>query len=119
VSQFRCNVYEDDTTDAERIYALTCDAIKAIRQTQKPSFLCLKYYRYLEHVGVHEDFGSGYRAKDELEEWLRRDPVELLRRKLLDRGIEEEKIHQVYRSLKLAKEAPFPKERELYEGIFA
>jgi TPP-dependent pyruvate/acetoin dehydrogenase alpha subunit len=127
VSQFNCTVFEDDTTDAERIYIMTCDAIKAIRQKQRPSFLCLKYYRYLEHVGVHEDFSSGYRTRDELSEWLKRDPVDVLRRKLLDRGIREGEIQeletevrdQVYRSLKLAQEAPFPGQRELYKGIFA
>ena len=127
VSQFNCNVFEDDTTDAETIYYLTRKALDALKETQKPSFLYLKYYRYLEHVGVHEDFDSGYRSIQEFEEWYKRDPVDSQRQKLLRNGHTEKEIRklekeiedQVDRSLMLAKQADFPDPSELYEDVFA
>ena len=40
-----------------------------MREGSRPSFLYLKYYRYLEHVGVNEDFNQGYRDREEFERW--------------------------------------------------
>jgi len=126
VSKFNCNVLEENTTDAEVIYKLTRQAIKLIRTTQMPGFMHLRYYRYLEHVGVNEDFDAGYRSREEFEEWYQKDPVKLQRKKLLQQGIKEEDIikleeeinNKIENSVKLAKEAPFTDVSELYTGVF-
>ena len=127
VSKFNCNVLKENTTDAEVIYGLTCQAIKLIKTKQMPCFIHLKYYRYLEHVGVNEDFDAGYRAREEFEEWYQKDPVNLQRAKLLKQGIKEEEIvriegvlnSQIENSIRLAKEAPFAEASELYKNVFA
>lgn len=127
VSKFNCNVLKEDTTDAEVIYRLTRRAIKLTKTTQMPCFMHLRYYRYLEHVGVNEDFFVGYRLREEFEEWLEKDPVNLQREKIsLKYGISEEEVikiereidNQIENSLRLAKEAPFPDEGELYKDVF-
>jgi pyruvate dehydrogenase E1 component alpha subunit len=126
VSQFECSVFESDTTDVELIYHLTRDAIETHRKTGKPSFLHLKCYRYLEHVGVAEDFAAGYRPKNEFDEWYRRDCVALQRRKLLSQGMGEDALRieekqmdeQIERSVASAKAAAFPDNEELYAGVF-
>lgn len=87
----------------------------------------LRYYRYLEHVGVNEDFDAGYRPREEFEEWHKKDPIKLQRKKLLQLGIKEEEIgklekeidNKIENSLRLAKEAPFAEVSELYNGVFA
>jgi len=87
----------------------------------------LRYYRYLEHVGINEDFDAGYRSREEFEEWYKKDPVNLQREKLLRQGIKEDQIITIEReiddrienSLRLAKEAPFAEDSELYRGVFA
>jgi len=115
------------TTDVELIYELTCSAIKLLKKNQKPCFLHLEYYRYLEHVGINEDFDAGYRSREEFEEWYKKDPVNLQRKKLLEHGVKEEEIMKVERgidiqiekSIKLAKKAPFAEVSELYKDIFA
>lgn len=127
VSKFNCNVIKENTTDAEVIYKLTRQAIKLIRTTQMPCFMHLRYYRYLEHVGVNEDFDAGYRSREEFEEWHKKDPVNLQRKKLLQQGINEEEIikleeeinNKIENSIRLAKEAPFADVNELYKGVFA
>jgi len=126
VSGFNCNVLQENTTDAEVIYSLTCKAIDLIKKTNKPCFLYLKYYRYLEHVGVNEDFDAGYRSKKEFEKWHKKDPVNLQRKKLLKIGINEEDIvklenkidKQIENSVLLAKKTPFAKPTELYKGVY-
>ena len=127
VAQFSCNVLKEVTTDVERIYQLTCDAIRLLKENQKPCFLHLEYYRYLEHVGINEDFDAGYRSKDEFEEWYKKDPVNLQRKKLLELGCNEVEIQkmeggidaQIENSMKLAQKAPFPDRSELYKEIYA
>ncbi len=92
-----------------------------------PCFMLLKYYRYLEHVGVNEDFDAGYRSREEFEEWRKKDPVRLQREKLRQQGVKDEEIinlekeinNQIEYSLKLAKEAPFAEVSESYKGVFA
>lgn len=127
VSKFNCNVFKENTTDAEAIYELTCKAIELTEKTQRPSFLHLKYYRYLEHVGVNEDFDAGYRSRDEFEEWYKMDPVNLQRKKLLESGYNEAEIQkierdidaQIEKSIKLAQKAPFSDRNELHKEIYA
>ena len=126
VSKFNCNVLKEDTTDAEVIYRLTRKAIKLIKTTQMPCFMHLRYYRYLEHVGVNEDFDAGYRSRDDFKEWFKKDPVNIQREKMtLKYGIEEDVVkiekkldNQIENSLRLAKEAPFPEAGELYKDVF-
>ena len=127
VAKFNCNVLKENATDVEVIYELTRKAIKLIKTTQMPCFMYFRYYRYLEHVGVNEDFDAGYRSREEFEEWYQKDPVNLQREKILQYGISEEKLlriereidSQVENSVRLAKEAPFAKPGELYKGVFA
>ena len=128
VAKFNCSVLEENTTDAEVIYKLTHKAIDLIKTTGMPCFMRLRYYRYLEHVGVNEDFDAGYRSRDEFEEWYKRDPVKLQREKLLHRysikedevtRIEKEIDSQIEKSVILAKEAPFAECSELYKGVFS
>jgi len=128
VSKFKCNVLKENTTDAEVIYKLTGKAIKLIKTTHMPCFIHVRYYRYLEHVGINEDFDAGYRPREEFEEWYKKDPVNLQREKIISRyGVREEEIiriereidSQIEHSLRLAKEAPFAEGSELYKGVFA
>jgi TPP-dependent pyruvate/acetoin dehydrogenase alpha subunit len=126
VSRFNCNVLKEDTTDAEVIYKLTQKAIKLTKTNQMPCFMYLKYYRYLEHVGVNEDFDAGYRSRDDFKEWFKKDPVNIQREKMtLKYGVEQDVVkiereldNQIENSLKLAREAPFPKASELYTDVF-
>ena len=127
VSKFDCSVFEGNTTDVEEIYNITNKAIKAIKQKDKPTFLHLKYYRYLEHVGVNEDFDAGYRSKKEFEKWFEKDPIKIQRKKLLKLECSEEEIkdiekkidEQINSSYVKAQMDPFPKEDELCYEVFA
>ena len=126
VKQFDCDVYSTSTTDAEAIYQLTSKAITGMRDQRRPAFLHLPYYRYLEHVGVNEDFNQGYRDRDEYEKWRKSDPVERQRAKLAKwcvedeiKAIEQAIDRQVSASVKRADEAPFSPGAALYEDVLA
>ncbi len=93
VSQFECNVLDAETTDVEEIYNLTLKAVELYKENGKPCFMHLKYYRYREHVGVFEDFDSGYRSREEFEKWNEIDPITTQRQRIIDdRGVSEEQV---------------------------
>jgi pyruvate dehydrogenase E1 component alpha subunit len=120
-------VFESDSTDVEEIHRVATQAANEMRTSGRPAFLRLKWYRYLEHVGINEDFDAGYRSKDEYLQWLKVDPIALQREKLLreawieagelaqfERGVDQ----QVERSIQSAKAAPHSQKSELFEGLF-
>jgi len=127
VSKFKCNVFMEETTDPQVIYKLTCNAIQLQRGTHKPCFLHLKYYRYLEHVGINKDFKFGYRSEEESKKWYIVDPVNLQRKKLLENACSEEELKEIEKkidnqiddSIKSAQKAPFPDDSELFKGVYS
>lgn len=127
ISDFNCNVFENDSTDVEKIYFLFLKAVQKMRENQKPCFINLKYYRYLEHVGINYDFDAGYRQVKEFDKWRRKDPIVLQRRKLLGLGIsagiiqkaEKQIDKRIAGSISAAKKAPLSEKCELARGVFS
>ncbi|MBN2406679.1 MAG: thiamine pyrophosphate-dependent dehydrogenase E1 component subunit alpha [Elusimicrobia bacterium] len=125
VADFNCRVFKEESTDVETIYRLAEKAIGAVRGSGGPCFLDLRYYRYLEHVGVSEDFKSGYRSREEFEKWRKKDPVEQQRKKLIKKRIKEEELDKIedgiaerlINSMKAAQSAPFPGAGEIEKEV--
>lgn len=126
LDKFNCDVYQSDSTDVESIHALASEAVGLTRKTNRPSFLHLKCYRYLQHVGVHQDFDAGYRNKDEYERWFERDCVSLQRERLVNNGMADEDVREIERriddrvnsSVVHAQNAPLADLQEIYTGVF-
>lgn len=127
VSEFNCLVSSSDSTDVFEIAKLTTEILKKMKQINQPGFLHLKYYRYLEHVGVEEDFYFKYRPKQEFLKWKKVDPLTLARRHLLKKSIKKSEIvhaedtvnKKILVSIEKAKKAEYPKVRELFDHIYA
>jgi len=122
---FECSIFESASTDVEELYQTATEAIGAIRTSGRPSFLHLKCYRYLEHVGINEDFDAGYRTKEEFEEWRKRDSLDIQRKRLVDAELKEsvelleaEINERIDRSIQKAREADFPKIESIYQGVY-
>lgn len=127
VSTFYCHAAASSTTDVYEIYEITKKMAAGMRRSHMPGFLHFKYYRYLEHVGVGEDFESGYRSKKEQLPWLKRDPVKVQRERLLKLGAKESRIRaleknidkQIEKSIGKAQKAPFAKTSEAFANVYA
>jgi TPP-dependent pyruvate/acetoin dehydrogenase alpha subunit len=121
---FNIDVQESQTSDVEEIHRISKEAIEHMRKESRPCFLHLAYYRYLEHVGVYDDFKSGYRNREAFEQWVTRDPVKLQRERLSEfmdqteiEMIEREVALQIAESIAKAKAAPMPAAEVLYEDV--
>jgi len=102
-----------DGNDADIVYRKASDAIAKARSGGGPSLIeCLTY----RHSGHSRADPAKYRPKEELEEWLKRDPVALYRSRLLAAGVAEAKLAQIEsesmakldRATEVAKVSPTP-----------
>lgn len=126
ISKFNCNVLTEDTTDVESVYNLTKKALSMMKDTQMPCFMRLKYYRYLEHVGINFDFDAGYRSEEEFIAWKLRDPLKVQREKLMNIGIEDAEIksieydisERIVNVISKVRQDPFSDVCEIYEEVF-
>jgi pyruvate dehydrogenase E1 component alpha subunit len=81
-----------DGNDADVVYSAARDAIAKARSGGGPSLVeCLTY----RHSGHSRADPAKYRPKEEVEEWMKRDPVTLYRSRLLATGIAEAKLAQI------------------------
>src|SRR6185295_15180440 len=70
-----------DGNDAELVYEETSRVAEKARAGGGPTLLECLTYRWDGHFGG--DPGTGYRKREEVEEWKRRDPIRRLKEKLM------------------------------------
>jgi len=117
-----------DGNDVPDVYEAVQSAMDSIRSEVGPVFLEFNTYRWLEHCGPGYDNDIGYRTDEEFQKWKRKDPLEVLEKriKVLSSGCEDFKEterkkfqSEVSEAISCAKEAPFPAEQTLSEGVYA
>jgi pyruvate dehydrogenase E1 component alpha subunit len=74
-----------DGMDVVAVYEAAGEAIARARAGGGPSLVEAKTYRFFNHHGV-QNLGLKYRSDDEVAEWRRRDPIELLEQRVLAEG---------------------------------
>jgi len=117
-----------DGNDVLAVFGASKQAVNSIRRGKGPRLIECRTYRWLEHVGPYYDFELGYRTKEELDKWIKRCPIKLLKEYMLTRGIiTEAKINrfvaqlnkEIDDAIRFAKESPFPDRSELAEDVYA
>jgi acetoin:2,6-dichlorophenolindophenol oxidoreductase subunit alpha len=81
-----------DGNDLWAVHAAAAEAVAHARDGEGPTLLECQTYR---HYGHSKSDPAPYRPKDELEQWLERDPLKLTRERLLRDGATEEQIADV------------------------
>src|SRR5205085_9921137 len=103
-----------DGMDPEAVHEATARAAERARAGEGPTFLEFRTYRYKGHSMSDP---QKYRTKDEVEEYKQRDPIEVIRKKILDKKMATEKdleaidqkiAGQVEESVKFAEDSPYP-----------
>jgi 2-oxoisovalerate dehydrogenase E1 component len=81
-----------DGNDVNAVAAAMLDVLPRVRAGGGPVMVEAETYRWHGH---YEGDPQSYRAAEELEEWKARDPVELVRQRLRESGVQEEAIAAV------------------------
>lgn len=113
-----------DGQDVETVYAAAKKAIDRARSGGGPTLLEFKTYRYRGHSRT--DTGP-YRPEGELERWLERDPIDILKNKMIQAGqldaTEFDEMKQaterlVHSAIEWAKDEPFPPIEALFTDVY-
>jgi pyruvate dehydrogenase E1 component alpha subunit len=114
-----------DGNDVLAVHAEASDAVSRGRRGEGPTLLECRTYRWRGHVGPSWDMDVGVKRKDELEEWMSKDPIGRLGARLLEEEegldaierIEREVRSEVEDAVEFARRSEFPAERGLYEHV--
>lgn len=119
-----------DGNDVLMVYEASCKAVEACRKGNGPVFMEFITYRLRGHVGPDDNIQGAHtdiRPKDEIEFWMRKDPIEkftqyLSEHHLLDekrlQNIKDQITKEVQEAQAFAKNSPRPKREELLKYVF-
>ena len=113
-----------DGQDVESVATAAAAAVARARAGEGPTLLELKTYRYRGHSRT--DTGP-YRPAGELEQWQQRDPLIILKERMITDGQLDETEYaemqqvaeqNVYAAIEWAKAEPYPPLDSLYQDVF-
>jgi TPP-dependent pyruvate/acetoin dehydrogenase alpha subunit len=102
-----------DGNDLWAVREAALEAVGRARAGEGPTLLECQTYR---HYGHSKSDPAKYRPPDEVERWLARDPLDLVRARLMDLGLSEDELAekdaeidaQMDRAVEGALAAPYP-----------
>ena len=113
-----------DAMKPEDVHKAVARAAERARAGEGPTLLEFRTYRYKGHSMSDP---QKYRTKDEVEQYKQRDPIEVVRKSILDKkmatekeldAIDEKIIAQVEESVKFAEESKFPDPSEALTDVY-
>jgi pyruvate dehydrogenase E1 component alpha subunit len=115
---------EVDGMNCESVHEAISEAVDRGRKGEGPTFLEIRTYRYRGHSMSDP---AKYRTKEEVEEYKQQDPIEQVRKVILDNNYAtqadldaiEEKIGAVIQdSVEFSENSPWPDASELYTDVY-
>jgi pyruvate dehydrogenase E1 component alpha subunit len=115
-----------DGMDVIAVYEAAGEAIDRARRGEGPTLLECKTYRYYDHVGVR-GMGIAYRSDEEVEEWKRRDAIQLLEDRMAEQGVlssdDAAAVHERVRqealeAIEWAEASPYPAVEDLLNDVY-
>ena len=111
----------DDVSEVRRRVAA---AVERARKEQRPTLIEVITYRFRGHS--MSDPGK-YRSKEEVEEWMQRDPVPFARRRLVEMGTSEDELVSLEAAIKaevqeaagFADSSPLASDESIWKHIYA
>jgi acetoin:2,6-dichlorophenolindophenol oxidoreductase subunit alpha len=117
--------------DVLQVYEQAQEAVRRCRAGEGPFFLECLTYRFRGHVGPDDNVQGSHtdiRPKNEIDRWLKNDPIKLFETYLLDcqTGTNQELIdiknkveEEVAEAYEIVKNSPYPDKRELLKYVYA
>jgi pyruvate dehydrogenase E1 component alpha subunit len=113
-----------DGMQCETVHEAISEAAERARKGEGPTFLEIRTYRYRGHSMSDP---AKYRTKEEVEEYKKKDPVEITKQRILDMkflsqeeldAIEEKIEKEVAASVEFAEKSPYPEHEELFKDVY-
>ena len=118
-----------DGQDVIAMYEAVSEAVARARAGQGPSLVEGRTYRYYDHsLGLNRIVQDPYRQDEEVEEWKKRDPIDIHKERLLSQNIatqeeldemESQVMAQIDEAVEFARQSPYPEPGALFEDMYA
>ncbi len=114
-----------DGNDVLAVYEVAKEGVERARRGDGPTLIECKTYRQKGHSRWDP---ASYRPKDEVEDWLNKDPIYRLKNRLLENGdiseseatlMEKEVVETLEDAVKFAVDSPYPGSKEALEDVYA
>ena len=114
-----------DGNDVMAVHRTAREAVERARKGEGATLIECKTYRHKGHSRIDP---ARYRPNEEVEEWLRRDPIKRFKEKLLQTHTlteaeialaEKQALARVEEAVKFTMESPHPVPREALEDVYA
>lgn len=114
-----------DGNNAIEVHEKVLSVTDSVRNDSGPFFLEFSTYRWREHCGPNFDNDIGYRSEEEFLSWEKRDPLRLMKAKIIDEcwmskqeldDIPKEVQNKVEAAFDFAEASPFPSMENLTSG---
>ncbi len=115
-----------DGMDLLEVYRAMRRAVDHARRGEGPTLIEAKTYRFVPHSSDDDD--RTYRSREEVEQWKRRDPIELFRRRLFELGVLNESLleetrrriaREVDDATEYAEQLPYPPVESAFTHVYA
>jgi pyruvate dehydrogenase E1 component alpha subunit len=116
-----------DGQDVVSVKEATDDAVRRAREESAPTLMEIRTYRYVGHSMSDAAHGT-YRTKDEVDEYRKRDPIEVLASRMREAGLldadamagmEKDVAAEVTDAVEFAESSPEPELSELTTDVYA
>jgi TPP-dependent pyruvate/acetoin dehydrogenase alpha subunit len=116
-----------DGNDVLAVLDGTRQAVAQARAGAGPCLLECRTYRWRGHVGPAWDLEVGERRRSELDEWMPKDPILRLRRRLIEEGQSTNELDalepairgEIEAAVTFARESPLPDDSDLFRHVYA
>jgi pyruvate dehydrogenase E1 component alpha subunit len=113
-----------DGMDVLDVHACVTEALRKAREERQPQLVEAVTYRFRGHSMADPE---EYRSKDEVEEWRKRDPINVFKGRLVEEGVisegdaerlDREAMERIDAAVEFADNSPFPDLDSLYDDIY-
>ena len=113
-----------DGNDVLAVYEAAREAVERAKRGEGPTLIECRTYRHKGHSRMDP---ATYRPKEEVEYWLKKDPIPRFKNKLLEMGIlteeeakkiEEQVSREIEKAVKFALESPYPEPEEALKDVY-
>ena len=118
-----------DGQDAIAVYEAVTVAVQRARAGEGPTLIEALTYRFEDHsLGLDRIRKSAYRSEEEVEEWRKRDPLDIHEEALISTGVatreecdavKSDVVVLVAEALEFARQSPYPEPSDLFEDMWA
>ena len=122
------DTYYCDGNKVDKVFNVSKQAIKKIKNGGGPGLIVLDTYRFKEHCGPGDDLKLGYRSVKEFNYWKNKDPLNYCKKiisynfkdyKNLISKIESTNLNVCKQAFKFAEKSPFPSKKEISLNVYS